>query len=285
MARVYVTEYARQGRDAAGYLAPMTVDEPALVTQVLDIGTNSVQSLTFNPLTKFVRIIAEDSVSVAFGTNPTATVDDLRLPRDVSELFSIPFEKGYKVAVIYNPGQPLVWWNDWNLVRDFTPLAGVGVPPRNTLVGNLVKDQFAVGDAIQYQSQEALHEWQEGTPLHVHMHWALGAANNATVRGVKFEIEWTWANPIEHGSGVTAFSSSSTQSAEFVIAANEPDRTHHVSSIYIIPGDGFAIGSQIILRLKRIAAAGTAPAADPFVISFGIHYLADTDGSTSITSK
>jgi hypothetical protein len=285
MARVYITEFANQGRDANGLLMPIA-DEPSLGTQTIEIGAGSAQCAAFNPLTKIVRIHTEDSISVALGTNPTATVDDLRMAGNATEYFGVPLNAGFKLAAIYNTGQPVIWWNDWNLNRDFTPNAGAGVPVRNTLVGNIVKDQFAVNDALQMQSQEALHGWKQGTDIRVHIHWALGAANNATVRGVKWEIEWSWANPVESGVGVTAFSSVSTQSMEFVVAANEPDRTHHVGEIYIIPGAGFLIGSQIIIRLKRIASVtNTAPAADPFLISFGIHYQADTDGSSSVFVK
>jgi len=178
-----------------------------------------------------------------------------------------------------------VVWDDWNLARDFTPVAGAGVPARNAFQGNIVKDQFAVGDAIQWQSAEALHDWKEGTDLEVHLHWALGGANDLTVRGVKWEIEWTACNPLESGVSPTAFPATSTQSAEFTIPASQPDRTHRVGTIYTIPAGTLKVGAQILIRLKRIAAAGTAPAADPFLISFGIHYQSDTRGSRTTFSK
>lgn len=188
---------------------------------------------------------------------------------------------GTKVAV----GAAMTW-NDWNLTRDYTPAAGAGVPPRNTLVGNILKDQFRVNDALQFQSAEALHDWKEGTDLSVHIHWATGGLNDATVRGVKWEIEWAWANPVEGGVGTTVFASSGPQSNEISIPAAQPDRTHRISSIYTIPGTGFTIGSQLMIRLKRIASVtNVAPAQDPFLISFGVHYQADTDGSREMTTK
>lgn len=178
-----------------------------------------------------------------------------------------------------------VVWNDWNLVRDFTPNAGAGVPRRNAFQGNIVKDQFGVNDAIQWQSIEALHDWKEGTDFEAHVHWALGAANDATVRGVKWEIEWTACNPLESGVAPTAFPATTIQSQEFSIAALQADRTHRVGTIFVIPAGTLRIGAHLLVRLKRIAAAATAPAADPFLISFGVHYQSDYRGSRTTFFK
>lgn len=183
-------------------------------------------------------------------------------------------------------GNHLTLWNDWNLSRDFTPNAGAGVPVRNTLVGNIVKDQFAVNDALQFMSAETLHDWKEGTDMSVHVHWADGGLNNATVRGVKWEIEYAVCNPVEGGFGATAYTATVTGSSELTIPANEPDRTHHVSHILTIPGTSLRIGAHIIARVKRIASVtNVAPVNDPFLISFGIHYEADTRGSRSMFTK
>jgi len=177
-------------------------------------------------------------------------------------------------------------WNDWNLSRDFTPTAGAGVPVRNVLVGNIVKDQFEVNDALQYMSTELLHDWKEGSDMQVHVHWATGGLNDATVRGVKWEIEYTVCNPLESGVAPTVFPATLTQSIEASIAAAEPDRTHRITTIFTIPGATLKIGGQLLMRLKRIASVtNPAPAANPFVISFGVHYEADTIGSRSVTTK
>ena len=177
-------------------------------------------------------------------------------------------------------------WNDWNLSRDFTPTAGAGVPARNTLVGNIVKDQFAVNDALQYMSTELLHDWKEGSDMEIHIHWATGGLNDATVRGVKWEVEYTVCNPLESGVAPTVFPATVTQSLEFSIPAAQPNRTHRVSTIYTIPGSTLKIGAQLLMRLKRIASVtNTAPAANPFVISFGVHYEADTLGSRTVAGK
>ena len=175
-------------------------------------------------------------------------------------------------------------WNDWNLSRDFTPTDGAGVPTRAVLAGNIVKDQFAVEDALQFQSAELLRDWKEGSSIEIHIHWATGGPNDGTVRGVKWEVEYLLANPVEAG-GSSTLATPVTVSQEFTIPALQPDRTHRVSTIATVATTGLKVGAMLLMRLKRIAAAGAAPAADPFLISFGVHYEADTDGSRTTFSK
>ena len=223
---------------------------------------------------------------------PDAQSQPLLLLPDLQEAFPSQPEKLRNLLeslyLLLDAGSPQperVTWNDWNLVRDFTPLAGAGVPVRNAFRGNLVKDQFAVGDAIQWQSIEALHDWKEGTDFEAHVHWALGGANDLTPRGVKWEIEWTACNPVEVGVAPTAFPATTVQSAEFTIPASQPDRSHRVGTVFVIPAGTLRVGAHIIIRLKRIAATATAPAADPFLVSFGVHYQSDTRGSRSTYFK
>lgn len=101
MAVLFVTEFARQSRDAAGF--PMVVaDEPAVANQTVAIGGGSVQSNAFNALTKFVRIHTDAACSIELGTNPTATTSTRRLAANSTEYFGIPKGAGFKVAVISN---------------------------------------------------------------------------------------------------------------------------------------------------------------------------------------
>lgn len=211
---------------------------------------------------------------------------------DLLQFLSVAERKGIRVEDILhlldtqrNTDRINRVWNDWNLGIDFTPTAGAGVPQYNTLVGNIKKYQFAVNDAFQWEGTEFLHEWAEGTPIFLHVHWVTGGLNDATARGVKWEAEYTFANPLEATATYSTFASSTTVSAEVAIPANQPDRTHRVSSIATIAVPGIRIGAQFTVRLKRIAAAGTAPVADPFVISLGVHYQRDTHGSRGIASK
>ena len=84
MAVVYVTEYARQGRDASGFQM-IVADEPAIANQTVSIGASSVQSNAFNSLTKFVRVHTDAVCSVEFGTNPTASSTTRRMAANTTE--------------------------------------------------------------------------------------------------------------------------------------------------------------------------------------------------------
>jgi hypothetical protein len=183
-------------------------------------------------------------------------------------------------------GNHLTTWNDWNLSISAAKQPAVNSPTWATLVGNLNAFQFAVNDYLYLESQELLHDWKEGTDLSLHVHWATGGLNDATVRGVKWEIEYTLCNPVEGAFGVTAYTTSTTVSAEFSIPAAQPDRTHRVSHVATISGANIRIGAQLIMRIRRIASVTNPdPDANPFAISFGVHYEADTAGSRSIMTK
>lgn len=101
MAVVFITEYARQGRDASGYQM-VVADEPAIANQTVAITAGSVQSNAFNALTRFVRVSTDAVCSIEFGTNPTATATTRRMPANTTEYFAVPLGASYKVAVITN---------------------------------------------------------------------------------------------------------------------------------------------------------------------------------------
>jgi len=182
-------------------------------------------------------------------------------------------------------GDHLTTWNDWNASISSAKVPAASAPAWNALVGNLYAFQFAVNDYIYMEAQEFLHDWKEGTNVQIHLHWVTGGLNDATVRGVKWEVEYSVCNPVEGAFGATAFTTTTTVSSEASIPAAQPDRTHRITSIAMIPGTNLRIGAQIVMRLRRIAATATAPAANPFGISFGLHYESDTPGSRSIATK
>lgn len=101
MAKVYITEYARQGRDAAGYQM-VVADEPPVANQTIAIGGASVQSSAFNNLTKFVRVHTDAICSIEFGSNPVATVNTRRMAANTTEYFSVPQGVSHLMAVITN---------------------------------------------------------------------------------------------------------------------------------------------------------------------------------------
>ena len=101
MAVVYITEYARQGRDASGFMM-VVADEPPVANQTVAITAGSVQSSALNAGTKFIRVHTDAICSIEIGTNPTASATTRRLAANSTEYFSVPLNQSYKVAVITN---------------------------------------------------------------------------------------------------------------------------------------------------------------------------------------
>lgn len=96
MAKLYVTEFGGMGQNHA-----QIAQSPPIVEQTpVVIGAGSLQSAAFDYATTVVRIHTDAICSIAFGTNPTATANTMRLPADATEYFSV--KGGQKVAVITN---------------------------------------------------------------------------------------------------------------------------------------------------------------------------------------
>jgi hypothetical protein len=96
MAKLYVTEFGGMGTaHSQTAMAGPIVDQTPVV-----IGAGSLQSAAFDNATTVVRIHTDAICSIAFGTNPTATANSMRLPADSTEYFSV--KGGQKVAVITN---------------------------------------------------------------------------------------------------------------------------------------------------------------------------------------
>lgn len=92
----YVTEFPLQVDGSVQVaLTPPLVDQTAVTVSVA-----SAQSAAFGPSTGMARISCDTTVSAAFGSNPTATTSNMRLPANVPEYFRV--RPGSKVAFITN---------------------------------------------------------------------------------------------------------------------------------------------------------------------------------------
>lgn len=72
---------------------------PPIVEQKLAIG-GELQSAPFNDLTRFIRLHTDAVCSVAFGVDPHATVNNMRLAANQTEFCGI--FKGHRLSVIAN---------------------------------------------------------------------------------------------------------------------------------------------------------------------------------------
>ena len=157
--------------------------------------------------------------------------------------------------------------------------SGGNIPTLTTFVGNLTLPIFAVNDFAVLEAKEFIHAWKEGSDTTFHIHLVTNGTN-VNDRAVKFEVEYTYQ---KIGS---AFGASNTVvSTEMVIPANTPTRTHLLYNITTFTPIGITIASQVIARLRRITAAGTAPTTSPWVMAFQMHVECDTFGSRIISTK
>lgn len=99
MATAYVTEFADLavtfGKNVQAPATPAIAEQTAITTSV-----DSAQSAAFNVDTRIIAIStpAAQAVGVAFGSNPTATANSMRLPANGVFFFGV--KPGHKVALI-----------------------------------------------------------------------------------------------------------------------------------------------------------------------------------------
>ena len=102
MTILYVTEFASQVRDVAGYLVQGTPVYPSLAEQVVAIGAGSLASNAFNASTTTIVLCSDVTCSVAIGATPVATATNRRIPANVPVQIGVPAGSNYKIAVISN---------------------------------------------------------------------------------------------------------------------------------------------------------------------------------------
>ncbi|PDT71731.1 hypothetical protein CO683_00805 [Bradyrhizobium ottawaense] len=102
MAKLYVTEFDDEGQTVRGAAQVAQVDANTVDQTPVAISGTSAQSAAFAATTVLVRIETDVICSVTFGTNPTATTNNMRMAADGVEYFGVPKGQSYKVAVISN---------------------------------------------------------------------------------------------------------------------------------------------------------------------------------------
>jgi hypothetical protein len=96
MAKLYVTEFERPRNQWVNIAnTPPLVDQTPVV-----IGAGSLQSAAFNAKTAMIRVATDAICSIAIGTNPTATTNNMRMAADQVEYFSV--QPNQLIAVIAN---------------------------------------------------------------------------------------------------------------------------------------------------------------------------------------
>jgi len=165
------------------------------------------------------------------------------------------------------------------------PVASGRVPASNApnweAFGSLNASEFAfgVGEFIDCQANEPTHGWKEGSDIEVHLHFATKTAQNSgSSQFVKFEVWVQRASPEGTWNQV-----SFTNQAE--IPTGTPALKHFLIDIGTMTMDGYEVGTQMKVRVRRAAATGTEYAADVFITQIGMHLQQDTLGSREIYNK
>ena len=155
---------------------------------------------------------------------------------------------------------------------------GAGRPSLVTFLGNMRALEFEVNDQQDLECIEIPHEYELGSEIEVHVHWATSGDNNGTERGVKWELELSYT---KNGVFITPI----TSSQETLIAPNEVAKTSKYTSLLRFTPDIDNVGNQIIMSIKRIASTAPAPADDPVILQIGIHVKVDGLGSNFLNRK
>ena len=170
--------------------------------------------------------------------------------------------------------------NSWDDLPP-TPIAGARLGSTAPTLATFITDieQFTFDAANDYiiGATELTHTYQEGTDVEAHVHWCQNGANGTGAsRYVRFQLKYSLLIP-----GAVAGAQQTINTGDLDIPNGSADRTYYASSKFTtaISGAGVPIGAYITWRFERIAAVGTAPANDPFVIAVGFHVRQDSTGS------
>jgi len=171
-------------------------------------------------------------------------------------------------------------WDDVQFVISSGRVAASNAPTWEAFTTNTSEYSFAVNDYIDLGANEIPHSWKEGTDVYPHIHITTKAANaTGANRFAKFTLYIASAD-------VGSVWAETSTSAELTIPTGTAALTGFLLSF---PAASFAahkIGTQIKIRVKRIAATGgTEYSGNTFVTQCGIHIQKDTNGSRSISAK
>jgi len=171
-------------------------------------------------------------------------------------------------------------WDDIQFATATGKVPAANYPDFDTLTTNTKEYKFTIDDYIDLEANELAHWWKEGTTVYPHVHVALNGANTSgSSQYAKFTVYFAYADTSEVWT-------ETSDTIEIEIPTGTADLTHLLGS-----GTGVAlannkIGSQIKIRLKRIAATtGTEYPNHIFVTQTGLHAEKDTMGSRQIGAK
>lgn len=171
-------------------------------------------------------------------------------------------------------------WEDIQFAVSTGKVPAANYPDYDTFTTNTKEYKFDVDDYIDLAANECPHWWKEGTTVYPHLHTTLNGANSTgSNRYVKFTLYIAYAKD-------NAVWTETTSTVEITIPTGTADMTNLFGTGTSVSLAGQTIGTQIKVRVKRIAAtAGTEYANHIFVTQCGIHAEKDTMGSRQVGTK
>jgi hypothetical protein len=166
-------------------------------------------------------------------------------------------------------------WNDI-IVQAGNLRPGSTPPAFAAFTGGIYEPSFIAGQADEVHGAfEIPHDYKEGTALVAHIHCAPSTAHAGNLV-VGFEYEALSAGDIATATvntpiAPTAMSGFAKKTAMINVAT--------------IPGAGRKIGDIVPFRFYRQNGGTDTFTGDLFLLSIGLHYESDTDGSRAITTK
>lgn len=155
---------------------------------------------------------------------------------------------------------------------------GIAAPDAVLFINsNLLAYGFNGANTVErlYGSCEMQHDYEEGTDVEVHVHWAPTTANAGNV---VWQVWISWAN-----SG-TVFSAPVLLTATPSAANGAWMSTYN--SVGVLSGVGKIMNSQFVIQVFRDPTdIGDTYPNDAVLIQFGLHYKVNTIGSRERTTK
>lgn len=171
-------------------------------------------------------------------------------------------------------------WDDIQFPISTGKIPAANFPSYAAFTTNTQQYKFDVDDYINLEAEELAHWWKEGTGIYPHVHAALDGANaSGGSYYVKFTIYLAYADE-------NAVYTEINRDIEIEIPDGTADMTHIFGQAAVVSMAGITIGTQMVARVKRIAAtSGTEYPNDIFITQVGVHAEKDTLGSRLIGTK
>lgn len=174
---------------------------------------------------------------------------------------------------VYGKFRSAQGWDDLPPIPIVGARLGSTAPTLATFVTDIEQYRFDATNDYIIGAVEFVHSYKDEAVFEPHVHWCTNGLEGVD-KYVCFQLKYSILN-----QNAAAGAQVTIDTGDITITAGTADRYYRVSTFGEISGAGITFGDYIVFKFERIAAVGTAPAADPFIIAVGFHVLNDSTGS------